>query len=220
MTELRMKVLGISDGYLHTSNMQQASYGSGQDSGILRTRRLLSHIRLSVTLVDSYTWLASLVSLLRWNKEVYKLNKLFGIAQECLKGRDGLLFFAITLKNSIALLWQHTSWVFNNPAQIYPPKYTQPFTTSVTFILTQSAVMLSWGSCHCFLIACFVLVLAVLWSISKEWFLKIMSNDYIPLLEILHYPSPLNEIQVLYVDFLSNLTTSPTMFCYCLLTSH
>lgn len=70
----------------------------------------------------------------------------------------------------------------------------------ITFALIQTARMLSWGSplfSCCFL----ALVLAVLWSILKEWFLKIMSHDYIPLLAILHWPSPLNEIQVLYVDY-------------------
>lgn len=202
----------------------KASHASGEDNGILRTRRVLN-IRLSVTLVSSYTWLVSLVSLLRWNKEECKRNKLFVITvttQECLQGRNSLPCFAITLNNSFARLSQHTSCLFNSSAQIYTPPKKKPSTLPPPVIsaLIQTAVMLSWGFCPCFLFACFVLVLAVLWSISKEICLNIKSDDYIPLLKILHWPSPLNEIPVLYVDYLLNLTTFPTMLCYCLLILH
>lgn len=85
----------------------KASHGSGENNGILRTRRVLN-IRLSVTLISSYTWFVSLVSLLRWNKEECKRNKLFVITvitQECYKG--GIACLALQSHLTILLLFSH-----------------------------------------------------------------------------------------------------------------
>lgn len=137
--ELWMNVLGISDGYLHANKMQQSIIWVWRGQWDPKDQKDLEHHQVVRDLG------VSLVSLLRWNKEECKHNKLFGLAQERLQGKNSLPCFAITLNNYIALLSQHTSCLFNSSAQIDPKNTPSTFPPPITSTLIQTAVMLSGG---------------------------------------------------------------------------